>query len=75
MVEVVKPLHVEPPTTCLIPLVWDDDADPATNGQLWASWSDRAAALELATGQIECLRRWAADVQAALRAGRSPEPD
>lgn len=72
IVEVDRPVFIEPPASCLVPVLWDDEADPATNGELLASWDARGMALEIAASHAECVRGWAADMAATLRAKGPP---
>ena len=67
VVTVDKPVFLAPPASCLRAVDWDQDADPATNGELLASWDARGLALELANGRLLCAREWAAGAAEALQ--------
>lgn len=66
VVEVDRPVFIAPPAVCLQAVTWDKDAQPVTNGDLWASWQSRGWALAVAEGQMECVAKWSADIKTAL---------
>lgn len=66
VVEVERPVFLPPPGACLVMPPWDAEAEPGTNGELWASWLSRGRALAEAAAQLECVRAWAQDSAQAL---------
>lgn len=61
--EVERIVFIPPPGACLLPVTWDAESDPATNGALWTSWLSRGVALSQAEAQAACLRSWSEDMR------------